>query len=160
MFLLDRSSPASPIPILSKPAVELTSIPAWWSLKIALPVTGSRQLEDTAPEGLSSPHTNALAASALKVGRSSWANARNANARRTIVIAGSVCIVVSLQCDPVGSTRRLAEITDLREPAAERRPKFSSRQTNSSPRSSEVFAVLGIDAGMAQSLRKDCHFCQ
>jgi hypothetical protein len=45
---------------------ELTSIPGWLNLWIALPVTGSRMLDDTAPEGLSCPQTNALAASALK----------------------------------------------------------------------------------------------
>src|ERR1700704_5309137 len=40
-------------------------------------------LEDTAPERLSSPHTNAFVASALNVGISFWANVRSVNARTT-----------------------------------------------------------------------------
>ena len=66
-----RSSPAAPMPLLSNPARELTSIPAWLSLWIAFPVTGSWMFEDTAPEGVFSPQTNALTASDLNVGRSS-----------------------------------------------------------------------------------------
>jgi hypothetical protein len=44
-------------------------------------------IEDTAPEGLSSPHTNALAASALKMGGSFWANVINVNPRTASVTA-------------------------------------------------------------------------
>lgn len=70
---------------LLEPCRELTSIPPWFSLWIAVPVTGSRTLEDRAPEWLSSPQTNALTASALKVGRASWAKATNESARKANV---------------------------------------------------------------------------
>jgi len=90
------SSPAIPEPTLSNPARELTSIPAWFNLWIAFPVTGSRRLEDTAPERLSSPHTNALVVSALNVGTSSWANAVSVNAKTVIVTVSLARISIVL----------------------------------------------------------------
>src|SRR4030081_3516402 len=58
-----------------------------------LPVTGSWMLEETAAELLSSPQTNALAPSALKVGRSFWANVKDVDARTASVIACAPRIV-------------------------------------------------------------------
>ena len=62
------SSPGSLESALSNPARELTSIPPWFNLWIAFPVTGSRTFVETAAAVLSSPQTNALAASVLKTG--------------------------------------------------------------------------------------------
>jgi hypothetical protein len=110
-----RNSPASPKPILSNPARELTSIPPWFSLWIAFPVTGSRMLEDIAPERSSSPHTNALEASALKVGRSLWANVGKVNTRKADVIASVRRIVVRRRpmpdCCRSGGTRASPDAT-------------------------------------------------
>jgi hypothetical protein len=89
------STPAASEPTLSKPARELTSIPAWFSLWIAFPVSGSRMLEDTTPEWLSSPHTNAFVASVLNVGTSFWANVKSVNARTARVIVSRRRIVFS-----------------------------------------------------------------
>ena len=104
MFVVKlSSSPAAPEPTLSKPAQELTSIPAWFSLWIVLPVTGSRMLDDTAPGCVFSPHTNALVVSVLKMGRSFWANVMIVDARTASVIV-SVCriVVCSGECRMLG----------------------------------------------------------
>ena len=51
-------------------------------------------LDETAPEELSSPQTNALAASALKVGMSSWATVGNVSTRMASVTASVHSIVL------------------------------------------------------------------
>jgi hypothetical protein len=75
-----------------------------------IPFTGSRTLEDTAPELFSSPHTKALAASVLKMGISSCARERSVSAK-TASVTARVCRIVTLwaRCQAPMPTCRWAD---------------------------------------------------
>src|SRR5437762_13823164 len=64
-------------------------------MRIAFPVSGSWVVEETAPEGESSPHTNALITSAFITGTPSWPDTLGVSAK-TASANTQVCFIILL----------------------------------------------------------------
>ena len=75
-------------------------MPACLNFNILLPVSGSINREEMAPDGASSPHTNTLLACVLNVGTSSCAKLQSETMVKNVMPA----VLINIHYLPEGST--------------------------------------------------------